>query len=117
MNGAITAGQTTSTITVASGATISNGEFLVIDGEYMQVTAGGGTTSLTVTRGLLGTTAAAHATGAQVSTSTAPTVTPGSSQTYTMTLDNTDVGADNETLFNQTIVLPATSTPTTRSRC
>ena len=108
LTGAITAGQTT--IPVASGATIANGEFLVIDGEYMQVTAGGGTTSLTVTRGLLNTTPAAHATAAQVSTTTAPTVSPGTSQNYTMTLTNTDIGANNETLFNQTIELPANFT-------
>ena len=109
LTGDITATQTT--IPVASGATIANGEFLVIDGEYMQVTAGGGTTSLTVTRGLLGTTAAAHATAAQVSSSTAPTVAPGTSQNYTMTLNNTDVpGANNETLFNQTIDLPPSFT-------
>jgi uncharacterized repeat protein (TIGR01451 family) len=108
LNGAITAAQTT--ITVASGATITNSDFLVIDGEYMQVTAGGGTTSLTVTRGLLGTTAASHANSAQVSETTAPTVAPGTSQNYTMTLTNTDVGANNETLFNQTITLPTSFT-------
>jgi hypothetical protein len=64
LNGAITASQTT--ITVTSGTGIANSDVLVVGTEQMQVTAGGGTTSLTVTRGFNGSKAAAAATGAIV---------------------------------------------------
>ncbi len=64
LNGAITA--STSPITVVSGAGIANNDFLQIDNEILQVTAGGGTTSLTVSRGQKGTTAASHLTGVGV---------------------------------------------------
>jgi len=47
-------------ISVASGAGITNNDYIQIDNEILQVTAGGGTTSLTVTRGQKGTTAATH---------------------------------------------------------
>ena len=64
----VTAAQTT--ITVNSGASIANGDVLLIDAEQLLVTAGGGTTTLTVTRGLSCSTAATHlgglATAAQV---------------------------------------------------
>jgi hypothetical protein len=63
-SGAMTAGQTTATLSSAS--TFSNGDYIVIDAEGMQITAGGGTTSLTVTRGLLGTAATTHANSAAV---------------------------------------------------
>ena len=60
------------TIPVTSGATIATasvgtGKYIQIDSEIMLVTAGGGTTSLTATRGALGTTAAVHSAGAVVS--------------------------------------------------
>ena len=51
-------------IHVTSGTNIANNDFLQIDSEIMQVSSGGGTTSLTVTRGQQGTTAATHANGA-----------------------------------------------------
>lgn len=51
---------------VVSGANIANGYYIQIDTEYMLVTAGGGTGTLTVTRGQLGTTGAIHAIGANV---------------------------------------------------
>ncbi len=57
-----TTGQTV--ITVTAGTNIANGDFLQIDSEIMQVSSGGGTTSLTVTRGQQGTSAATHANGA-----------------------------------------------------
>ncbi len=57
-----TTGQTT--IKVTSGTNIANNDFLQIDSEIMQVTSGGGMTSLTVTRGQQGTSAATHANGA-----------------------------------------------------
>jgi hypothetical protein len=46
-------------ITVASGTGIANGDYLQLGTEIMHVTAGGGTTALTVARGQEGTTAAA----------------------------------------------------------
>jgi uncharacterized Zn finger protein len=62
-----TAGTNGSTsITVASGAGILNNDFITVDSETMQVTAGGGTTTLTVTRGAQSTTPALHANGATV---------------------------------------------------
>jgi hypothetical protein len=64
LNAAMTAATTTAT--VVSGSGIVNTDFIQIDSEIMQVSAGGGTGTLTVTRGALGTTAAAHSLGAQV---------------------------------------------------
>jgi hypothetical protein len=58
MVGGITA--STSPITVASGTNIANNDYIQIDSEILKVTAGGGTTSLTVTRGVDGTTPATH---------------------------------------------------------
>ena len=45
-------------IVVASGAGIANNDYLIIGLEILQVTAGGGTTTLTVVRGQLGTSGA-----------------------------------------------------------
>ena len=92
----ITAAQTT--ITVNSGASIANNDVLLVDAEQMQVTAGGGTTSLTVTRGFNGSTAATHlgglATAAQVQVATSPTVNVGSPTTYKMRITKTDTGRE-----------------------
>jgi hypothetical protein len=60
LNAAVTL--TGTTFTVASGTSVSNGDFLYIENEVVHVTAGGGTTSLTVTRNYAGS-AAAHAAG------------------------------------------------------
>jgi hypothetical protein len=66
LQGAITTpGQTS--ITVTSGTGFPTNDFIQIDSEIMQITAGGGTTSLTVTRAQNGTSAATHASGAVVS--------------------------------------------------
>jgi hypothetical protein len=57
------------TITVASGTGIANGDYIQVDSEIMLVTGGGGTTgttTLTVTRGALGTTPAGHLNGTPV---------------------------------------------------
>jgi hypothetical protein len=54
------------TLSVASGTGFANSDFIQIDSEIMQITTGGGGTSLTVTRGQSGTTAAAHSSGAAV---------------------------------------------------
>ena len=61
-----TAGQTS--ISVTSGANIANGQDIMIDTEVINVTAGAGTTTLTVARGYNGTTAATHTNGTQVKT-------------------------------------------------
>jgi Ca2+-binding RTX toxin-like protein len=59
---------TDSTVTVASAASFpSNGGFAIqVDNEFMQVTSVGGGGVLTVTRGINGSVAAAHAMGAAV---------------------------------------------------
>jgi SPP1 family predicted phage head-tail adaptor len=54
------------TVTADFGVTAGNAFRVLIDSELMEVTAGHGTTSWTVTRGVDGTTAAVHASGAQV---------------------------------------------------
>ncbi len=66
--------QTTLASALASGATsvslsaarFANDEVIVIGSEQMKITAGGGTTTLTVTRGYANTTAAAHSSAATV---------------------------------------------------
>ncbi len=63
--------QTTLSSALASGATsvslsdarFANDEVIIIGSEQMLITAGGGTTTLTVTRGHAGTTAVAHSSG------------------------------------------------------
>jgi len=63
--GAMTASQTTLTVNSAAGFPTSS--FTIrIDDEYMTVTAGFGTTTWTVTRGVNGSTAAAHVTAQTV---------------------------------------------------
>lgn len=61
------------TVTIAYGSTkfsidstVNNKQYIKIDDEYMLVTAGSGTNSLTVTRGQLGTSATVHSAGADV---------------------------------------------------
>jgi len=54
------------TVTADFGVTAGNAFRVLIDSELMEVTAGHGTTSWTVLRGVDGTTAAVHASGAQV---------------------------------------------------
>lgn len=48
------------TLTASAVNSIANNSFILIDSEIMYVSAGGGTTSLTVTRAALGTVAATH---------------------------------------------------------
>ncbi len=64
---------TQTTVTLTGGAWVVNGDVLYLGGELMLVDSGGGTTSLTVTRGYQGTTAgdtttnsAAYSSGATV---------------------------------------------------
>lgn len=65
LGSSMTSGSTTATLT--TGGQILTGDYIQIDSEIMLVTAGGGTTSLTVTRGQNGTSAASHSSGANVS--------------------------------------------------
>lgn len=62
----VTSGATTLTLTSIGDLPTSNGYRILVDSEIMLVTAGAGTTSLTVTRAQNGTTAAAHSSGATV---------------------------------------------------
>ncbi|MFZ0688636.1 MAG: hypothetical protein WBP95_13640 [Acidobacteriaceae bacterium] len=55
LSAAVTGGTQTSLSLAAAGG-ISNGEYLMLSSEVVLVTAGGGTTSITVTRGQFGTT-------------------------------------------------------------
>jgi hypothetical protein len=61
--GGINATQTNLT---SSGTAIQDGDYIRIENETLHVTAGGGTTTLTVDRGQLGTTAAPHAKGKEI---------------------------------------------------
>lgn len=61
LSAAITVTTSPAVIHVTSGTSIANADFLQIDSEIMQVSSGGGTTTLTVTRGQQGTSAATHA--------------------------------------------------------
>jgi hypothetical protein len=65
LNGALTAAQTTVTVSSATGFPTT--PFLIrVDDEFMQVTAGFGTTTWTVTRGASNSVAATHVTGQTV---------------------------------------------------
>jgi len=91
------------TIPVASGAYIQNGNVIQIDNEQMLVTGGGGTASLTVTRGYgvnpgFNTTPAAHTSGTAVGNSIPVNRTYGlnlNGYLYARGGHATDVGAYN----------------------
>jgi hypothetical protein len=68
--GAVNATQTTITVNSAAGFPTSSSFRIRIDDEYMDVTAGFGTTTWTVTRGVNSSTAAAHVTSQSVDWST-----------------------------------------------
>jgi len=63
LSAAITTTNGTS-VSVTSGAGIATNDYIKVDSEIMKVTAGGGTGTLTVTRGVNSTTAATHSNGA-----------------------------------------------------
>ncbi len=63
LNAAVNSSQTTLGVTSATNFPTSGQFVIVVDSEDMLVTAGQGTTSWTVTRGYLGTPAAAHTNG------------------------------------------------------
>ena len=54
---------TDSSVTVASGSGFTTNDFAQWEGEIIQITAGGGTGTFTISRGQRGTTAASHASG------------------------------------------------------
>lgn len=64
LNGAIN--NSVTSITTTYGKQIQNGDYIQIDSEKMLVSSGGGTTSLTVARAQLGSSAASHLTLAPV---------------------------------------------------
>jgi hypothetical protein len=66
LSGAMTTTSTTLTVASAAGFPTFGSFTIRVDNEYMQVTAGAGTTTWTVTRGQQGTAAAAHSSGATV---------------------------------------------------
>lgn len=66
LNGAVTNIATSVVVTSAAGFPAAGAYSIMIDAEQMNVTAGFGTTTWTVTRGTGGTTAAAHNNGAMV---------------------------------------------------
>src|SRR6266566_5539711 len=66
-SGAVTASQTTISVVSASAFPTTGTYRVRVDDEDMTVTAGQGTTTWTVTRGVNGTTAASHVTGQTVS--------------------------------------------------
>lgn len=85
LGAAITSTTATSITLSAVGSLPTSGTVVIkIDSEEMLVTAGLGTTTLTVTRGVNGTTAATHSNGATVTTA---------SDTYGVTVGGTASGA------------------------
>lgn len=89
LNGAITSSATSLTVASYSAFPASGTFSIEVDDEQMTVTAGAGTATWTVTRGVNGTTAASHASGAPVTlgalletvgSATANTVTDSSTQ-------------------------------------
>lgn len=89
LTGAITSTQTSISVTSATGFPTS--QFTVrIDDEYMTVTAGFGTTTWTVTRGVNGSTAAAHVASQSVDWTTAPSgLIAWNNTTKTLTVSGT----------------------------
>jgi hypothetical protein len=87
--GAITSSATTITVNSASGFPTTS--FTIrIDDEYMNVTAGFGTTTWTVTRGVNNSTAAAHAVSQSVDWSTPPSgLLAWNATTKTLTISGT----------------------------
>jgi hypothetical protein len=57
---------TATTVHISAGSGIANSDYIQVDSEIMHVSSGGGTATLTVARGQLGTTTATHSNGANV---------------------------------------------------
>lgn len=64
LNGSIN--DSVTTVTVDSGSSINNGDYLQVDNEIILVSSGGGTTSLTVVRAKAHTSGASHANNSNV---------------------------------------------------
>ncbi len=75
LNANITAAATSFLLKAAASYPIVNGDTILIESEQMAVTSGGGTQTLNVTRGVNGTTAAAHAGGKAIFRVYTPTST------------------------------------------
>ena len=74
LNGSINV--STTSVTLTSGTNFVNGDIILIDQEQMTITAGGGTTGITVTRGTNGTIPTVHTSGVNVTDlSVAPQLT------------------------------------------
>jgi hypothetical protein len=82
----------TTTAGVTAGTGITNGDNLTIGSEILTVTAGGGTGSLTVTRGAFGTTAASHSSSANVIDMNDIVLTTVASQSGTVTVSGEPIG-------------------------
>lgn len=94
---ATTAGQTTITVASAAGFPAAGTYYMRVGNEVLAVTGGQGTTTWTVTRGQLGTTAAAHAANATVSALATDwyggfTGVPNGSQNLTVTYKGRNCG-------------------------
>lgn len=74
LSAAMTAGQTTLSVASASGFPSAGTYTIQVDSEQMTVTGGQGTTTWTVTRGVDGTTAATHSSGAALTTAGCRTI-------------------------------------------
>ena len=92
LNGAITAAATSITVSAFAGFPGSGNYQIKIGAEKLLVTAGQGTLTWTVTRGVGGTTASAHANGAVVEQVATLVIRPGEWQ---LTLTNTSAVAAN----------------------
>jgi predicted outer membrane repeat protein len=102
----LAASSANTTFTVSDATYLGLGAVIQIDNEQMQVTAISGTT-VTVTRGYDGTTVAAHAFGASITT---PTDQRGFARSVG---GYTDIGAVEENLTGPTPALPPSFTNTT----
>ena len=108
LNGTITVGATAVTVTSAAGMAV--GDYVLIDSELMYITVIAANT-LTVTRGQLGTTGAAHTTGAVVDAyniATAATTLNGAITNVATTLvvaSSTGIGAGDYLLINTETML------------
>lgn len=108
LSAALTSSATTVSLTKAAFA---NGTTLRIGSEEMTVQSGGGTTTITVTRGANNTTAAAHASGDTVFTSfdskdltIAPIDSNGSDETSWVSLALTQAGLSSATAGSELVL-------------
>ena len=101
LNGAVAAGD--ATITVASGTGIADNDYLLIGSEIVLVTDVSSAPQLAVTRGAMGTAAAAHADGAAVTELTAFDTSAATKWWDNVKLSGTDIN------WNTLVSRPGTS--------